>query len=96
MVGAIGSGGVSPGLQAASLLFGDLGWPSTGVTAVATGVSNAPGWLTTLDSTGLPGAAASSTQSGPPGWLTTLDAAGAPQVPASLQPSLGQQVDLRL
>lgn len=92
MVGGIGSGGASPGLQAASLLFSDLGWQRTGVTGVATGVSDAPSWLTTLDSTGLPGATAPSS----PSWLATLDAAGAPQVPASLQPSLGQQVDLRL
>ncbi len=48
------------------------------------------GWQTSGPLTGAAGASAA------PSWMTALDAAGTPQVPASLQSTLGGNVDLRL
>jgi hypothetical protein len=95
VVGGIGSSGVSPALQQASLLLADLGWQGS---SAAPGVSSSPSWLTTLDAAGTPQPAAgsgtgSSTASN---WMTVLDSASTPQMPASPQSTLGQSVDLRL
>ena len=93
VVGAIGSSGVSPALQQASLLFNDLGWQAS---SPAGGLPGAQGWTITLDAAGTPQVPSSVPVSSAPGWMTTLDAAGTPQAPSSLQSTLGQNVDLRL
>ena len=82
---------MSPALEQASLLFSDLGWQTSGPLTGAAGASAAPSWMTALDAAGTPQMVSTA-----PSWMTALDAAGTPQVPASLQSTLGGNVDLRL
>jgi hypothetical protein len=87
---------MSPALEQASLLFSDLGWQTSGPLTGAAGASAAPSWMTALDAAGTPQMLSTAPVSTAPSWMTALDAAGTPQVPASLQSTLGGNVDLRL